>query len=105
MPKIHFCKKISKVEPHVQCGETNSDKLETGRYSICRKCRSTNNSKNKDDDKEDNLLREKIKHILLTEKLIEDQTIGEALSDILQKLKYHNEKIKEEIKFLDTMLQ
>lgn len=36
MPKVYFCDKI--FEGKV-CGETNQDKFEKGRYSLCKECK------------------------------------------------------------------
>lgn len=42
MPKQHFCKTI---QEDTICGEKDPEKFESGRYSICKKCRTkaTNN--------------------------------------------------------------
>lgn len=37
MPKQYFCKNIIN---DIVCGETESEKFEKGRYSICKKCRA-----------------------------------------------------------------
>jgi len=81
MPKIHFCKYYNEF---IQCCETNPEKFEFGRYSICRKCRIIQNSikrisKNEENKKEK--IKETIKDVLDTEDLVEGKSITEFLND------------------------
>jgi hypothetical protein len=81
MPKTHFCKNFIDF---VQCSETNSDKFEFGRYSICRKCRSLNSCKRKLEIQEnikDEKIKEQIKEVIKNEDLIEDKTIVDFVID------------------------
>jgi hypothetical protein len=84
MPKVYFCKKYNDF---VQCCETNPINFESGRYSICKKCRITASAEQKRKKKEEskkNELHENIKEVINTENLINGKTIVDTLNDSIK---------------------
>jgi len=81
MSKIHFCKNFVDF---VECSETDPSKFESGRYSICKKCRSLQSGKQKcklrEHEKEEKI-KEQIKDIIKNDDLIEDKTIVDFVID------------------------
>jgi len=80
MPKVHFCKR---VEEGIICGQTDPEKFEVGRYSICKDCRRKETyisiKKKKVDDKE-----------IKIEKIFSGVDLSEIAKDTFLKIPINN---------------
>lgn len=92
MPKVYFCKNMK--ENFEVCGETDPQLFSTGRYSMCRKCRSTK-QKIQSDAKKENVLEEKgntidpsknirwlIEDTIIRQPIVEGMTLSEKFKDM-----------------------
>jgi hypothetical protein len=79
MPKVYFCKNMK--ENFEICGETDPQLFSSGRYTMCRKCR-TNKQKVQNDAKKESVTEQKIDTLDPTKnirRVIEDTIIRQPL--------------------------
>ena len=129
MPKVYFCKNMK--ENFELCGETDPQLFSSGRYTMCRKCR-TNKQKVQNDAKKESVTEQKIdtldpaKNIrrviedtIIRQPLVEGMTFTEKFTDMETRIadsieisceyKYKNDvlftKMESYIKLLENRIE